>query len=354
MPLAQTPPRPLPALLSQALVAFTIEFDNLAEEHITATGARPWMASQVMWANHLRFVGEDGIPACRLMQRSLASAATIRSRLGAPRRWRYVTVDAADVVRLTAAGRRAREVWRPLAGHVEARWGARLGDPAVAALRAALAPAASAAAPLPRYLPVVANTMFSEVVASAEPVPDDPAEPDLSVLLARALLNVTLAFESASKLSLPMHVDGLQVLTAGPTRVRDLPRLSGCSKEGMAMITGFLARVGLATFEPDPAGRGKVVRLTARGVAAKDRGAARLAGLDDAIGIRGGCQLGLRAALDAVLGSPAFAAGMEPPPTGWRARPPYLTQTERLLADPRGALPRHPLVLHRGGYPDGS
>ena len=69
--------------------------------------------------------------------------------------------------------------------------------------------------------------------------------------------------------------------TAGPTRVRDLPRLSGCSKEGMAMITGFLARVGLATFEPDPAGRGKVVRLTARGVAAKDRGAARLAGLDE-------------------------------------------------------------------------
>jgi hypothetical protein len=122
----------------------------------------------------------------------------------------------------------------------------------------------------------------------------------------------------------------------------------------MAMIIGFLVRAGLATVAPDPAGRGKVVRLTARGLAAKDRGVARIAALDDAIGIRDGCQLGLRAALDTVLESPALAEGMQPPPTGWRARPPYLAQTERLLTDPRGALPRHPLVLHRGGYPDGS
>jgi hypothetical protein len=84
------------------------------------------------------------------------------------------------------------------------------------------------------------------------------------------------------------------------------------------------------------------------------RGVARVAALDDAIGIRDGCQLRLRAALNTVLESSAFADGMVPPPTGWRSRAPYLAQTERLLADPRGALPPHPLVLHRGGYPDGS
>jgi hypothetical protein len=31
-----------------------------------------------------------------------------------------------------------------------------------------------------------------------------------------------------------------------------------------------------------------------------------------------------------------------------------LAQTERVLADPAGALPHRPMVLHRGGFPDGS
>jgi hypothetical protein len=220
VPPAPTLQQPLATLVSQALVAFTIEFDNLAEEHITAAGARPWIASQAMWANHLRFVGDDGIAAGELMRRSLVSPATIRSRLGALRRWRYITVDSADVVHLTAAGRGARDVWEP-----------RHGDTAVAGLRAALAPAASADTPLPRYLPVVGGAMFTKAVRPAEPQPDEHGELDLSALLARALLAFTLEFESASKLSLPMHVDGLQVLAADPTRVRDLPRRSGCSKE---------------------------------------------------------------------------------------------------------------------------
>ncbi|HZO76416.1 MAG TPA: hypothetical protein VFB39_00125 [Solirubrobacteraceae bacterium] len=41
-------------------------------------------------------------------------------------------------------------------------------------------------------------------------------------------------------------------------------------------------------------------------------------------------------------GSPLFA-GLEPPANGWRAQ----------LSPPR-LLPWHPLILHRGGYPDGS
>src|SRR5579862_4464294 len=62
---------PLPSLLSQALVAFTIEFDNEAERtlphrttrHGSTSGlARgPWLVSQVMWSNCMRFVSEEGI-----------------------------------------------------------------------------------------------------------------------------------------------------------------------------------------------------------------------------------------------------------------------------------------------------
>jgi hypothetical protein len=42
-----------------------------------------------------------------------------------------------------------------------------------------------------------------------------------------------------------------------------------------------------------------------------------------------------------------------PYPDGWRAHPPYLSQTEAMPAQ-AAALPHYPMVSHRGGYPDGS
>ena len=53
-------------------------------------------------------------------------------------------------------------------------------------------------------------------------------------------------------------------------------------------------------------------------------------------------------------GQQRIAAGLVPYPGGWRAHPPYLSQTEAMLADPAGALPYYPMVSHRGGFPDGS
>jgi hypothetical protein len=46
--------------------------------------------------------------------------------------------------------------------------------------------------------------------------------------------------------------------------------------------------------------------------------------------------------------------GLVPYATGWRAKQPYLAQTEAFVRDPVAALPHYPMVLHRGGYPDGS
>ena len=63
----------LPALLSQVLVAFTIECDNEFEHqtpHTTSnygsTGQGPWLASMAMWWTCMRFVGEEGIRASEL------------------------------------------------------------------------------------------------------------------------------------------------------------------------------------------------------------------------------------------------------------------------------------------------
>jgi hypothetical protein len=49
-----------------------------------------------------------------------------------------------------------------------------------------------------------------------------------------------------------------------------------------------------------------------------------------------------------------LATGLEPYPEGWRASGRYVAQTRAMLADPLTGLPRHPMVLHRGGWPDGS
>ncbi len=353
------PDVPLPTLLSQALVAFTIEFDNAAEARSAAPGRRPWMVSQATWANYLRFIGDDGLPAHELRWRALVPERVIRSRLGAFRRWRYVTVGPDHVVRLTAGGQRARAVWEPLAGEIEGRWRERFGEHDVARLRDALEHALRDPGPeLPLHLPIVGYGLGSEVVPAPDQArADPPGGHDLSVLLARTLLRFTLEFEAGAPLSLPMGADGLRVLGEEPVRVRDLPAMTGGSKEAMAMVVGFLERAGLAAVAPDPqAGRGKVVRLTARGLAAQAAHARRLASVQERWRDRLGAPAlaALADALDTILAAPAFAQGLEPPSCCWGGRTPQATATARLLADPRAALPHHPLMLHRGGFPDGS
>lgn len=88
------------------------------------------------------------------------------------------------------------------------------------------------------------------------------------------------------------------------------------------------------------------VKLTATGLDALDGFRARAARTKDET---------LQAALVALVSQrEALADGLVPPGGCWRGAKPYLAQTQRLLADPTGALPWHPMVLHRGGWPDGS
>ena len=128
---------------------------------------------------------------------------------------------------------------------------------------------------------------------------------------------------------------------AGPLRIRDLPARSGVSKEAVAMATGYLERNGLAESGPQ-----RSVMLTAAGRAALGDYQARATAREDQA---------LRDAVEAVVSQrEALAGGLVPPPGCWRGEKPYLTQTRRVLADPAAALPWHPMVLHRGGWPDGS
>jgi hypothetical protein len=128
------------------------------------------------------------------------------------------------------------------------------------------------------------------------------------------------------------------------------------------MAAGILTRQSYAVAGPDPAaGRGKLIRLTPRGRSAQDDCTHLLAVTEQRWRARfgPGAVDELRQSLLSVIGQrdggrPRLARGLRPYPGGWRASKPYLRQTTAVLDDPGAALPHYPMVLHRGGWPDGS
>ncbi len=65
--------RPLSALLSQVLVAFTVEFDNEFERRMGEAGYSGARLSLVVWTNLMRFVAHGAVPVRDLAAQALAS-----------------------------------------------------------------------------------------------------------------------------------------------------------------------------------------------------------------------------------------------------------------------------------------
>ncbi|MGO8734958.1 MAG: hypothetical protein ACLQVM_19440 [Terriglobia bacterium] len=76
------PGRSLSALLSQVLVAFTVEFDNEFERQMGEAGYRGARLSLVVWANVVRFVGEGAVSVRDLTARALARDTQMKFELG--------------------------------------------------------------------------------------------------------------------------------------------------------------------------------------------------------------------------------------------------------------------------------
>jgi hypothetical protein len=337
----------LTRLLSQAWIALTIETDNAAEAAGSERAGRLFRISLAMWANGLRFIGEEGISVGELRARARAAC-----NIGGLERWGWIAVGDAGggrrdgygthrgvtsstVVRPTRAGAYARRLWPGVVASVEQRWRDRFGAAVVGSLRDALRPYAGQ---MPSAPPEVhaSDGFLTHVI-------DGPArdEDGLAGLLGQALTSLTLGHEQGARVSLPLAANFLRVIGGDVVRIRDLPALSGVSKEAVAMATGYLQRHRLAEFGPQ-----RSVTLTAAGHAALADYRARDTHREDRA---------LRAGLEAVLSRrEALAEGLVPPDGCWRGGKPYLAQTQRVLANPAAALPWHPMVLHRGGWPDGS
>jgi len=365
---------PLPTLLSQVLVAFTIEFDNEAERrmpHRTSNhGSTPdsldasWLVSLAMWENCMRYVGEDGVTV-----HALEGLARTTTNLGGMERWGYVVIepDPTDprpkpprrdwVIRATDAGRKAQDIWRPLFGTIEKRWKTRFGTDEIARLREApWTVFLQFEVNLPDCLPILGYGLFSKAPANGQPVSprrgaETASQLSLSSLLSRVLLAFAIEFELESELSLAICANVVRLLDVKGTRVRDLPRLSGVSKELTKVSLGFLEKRGYVVVGPDPATKPtKLVRLTSKGCEAQGAYRKQLDAIEaNWLARHGkGATGDLRESLERlVVGppgqrSPLFSC-LEPQPGGWRASIP---RPDR--------LPHYPLITHRGGFPDGS
>jgi hypothetical protein len=366
---------PLSSLLSQALVAFTIEFDNefehLVPHRTTDYGGvpgAPWLVSMVWWTRWLRFIPDEGITTAELRRLSRTNARGMRNQLTRLSRWwRYVALEetgpgtakshaAEPLVRPTSGGRKAIAVWGTLTEKIEKRWETRIGIETVDRLRESLGAVANRLDPaLPDFLPILGYGLFS-IAPEAGTSQQSAQIRSLPGLLANVLLGFAIEFEAEAKISLAIAANVLRVLEDEPVPARDLPRLSGVSKEALAMATGWLQKHGLVGFPADhTSDKGKAIALTAKGRIARQACHQLAWAIENRWTDRFGRDPSaedriepLRAALESLLtasdeNGSLIMQGVRPYSDGWRAS----------LPAPQ-ALPHFPMILHRGGFPDGS
>lgn len=371
------PNTPLSTLLSQAIVAYVIELDNEFEERFSRAGGGARVVSVSMWSNLLRFVG-DGIAVGELMAAVGARKPRVLSTIGGMERWRYITLDTGRrgssnggakrdgfgsargledswIVRPTSAGRRAETIWRTLFDDIDARWSDRFGGDAIEELASSLrAIGAELDADLPDALPILggADGMVVDLPGDRR---DAPADAHLYARLARTLLAYAVDFERESPLSLALSANVVRVLDDEGVLVREIPNVSGISKEATSMALTYLVRSGHVSVDGTTAAT-KSARLTADGRAARALSPALHADLEKQWRARFGGHVvrRLRSSLQRLLGQhDVLAKGLEPYAGGWRASTPYVAHTRAVIDDPAAGLPHSPMVLHRGGWPDG-
>jgi hypothetical protein len=397
--------RSLSVLLSQVLVAFTVEFDNEFERRMGVAGYPGARLSLVVWANLMRFVSQGAISVRDLAGQALTPDNEVKFELGCLERWGFVSLQPdpssdrpippgvqrqsgrklragwgsgrgirADwMVRPTSTGLTASEIWPPLLGEIEGRWESRFGKDEISRLRKALESIADKMdVELPHGLPFSwwgTEEFPPGIKRAGESLP-------LPTLLSQLLLTFRLEFDRESPAPLVYCANTLRVLGEEPIRAAEIPRLTGGSPETTDIGWQIKPYVVVT---PDPAAsRGKVVRLSSRGLMAQQAYHRLIWEIEkrweDRFGKKAIARL--RASLQGLFdrqsgGAPLLSEGLVPPGGTVRAgdQAPALgrrdvgaaarqrmrdlvAQTEGFVRDPAGRLPHYPLWdMNRGFGP---
>jgi hypothetical protein len=378
--MSSAPPKPLSALLSQILVAYTVELDCEFERRMLETPSRGARLSLVIWLNLLQFLADGPVSVRTLASRALADDEQVKHQLGCLERWGFILLQGgkragfgsgrgirADwPVRLTSSGEMAIKIWPDLIAEVDARWSKRFGDGATALRHSLEATERQFDLELPQGLP-------GAILKLPEFAPRKSAAEDgmpLPVLLSRVLLAFALDFEHDSLTPISMCANAIRVLSDEPIPEAEIPKRTGCSDETSGI--GWQLKPYII-IERDPArGRGKFVRLSEAGMKTQRR-YHRLARVieDRWLECFNGAAKELRETLTTLLKRRELSEGLKPPPETIRAgaetpvlgrrgvgpaarqrKRDLVVQSEGFMRDPAGALPHYPLWdMNRGFGP---
>jgi len=373
------PARPLSALLSQVLVAFTLELDNEFEIRMRDAGFPGAALSMTIWSTLLRFLCEDSSSVRDLAKRSHSPETQVKFELGCLERWAFITLEPASsdarpiparahrlggrvqrdgwgsargirsdwTVCPTAKGRQAIEIWPPMFAEIEIRWQNRFGAEDIGTLRRSL-----------------------------EDISTVPPGAPLPELLWNLLQTFAHEFKQESPAPLWLCANTLRVLSDQPIPESDIPRLTGCSPETSGI--GWQIKPYIVVESAPPPRRGKLVRLSPLGLIAQQtyvsvtsaietrwetrfgkQKIGRVRNLLSGLFVpRNGNRLLLAEGLIPAEGT--VRSGVEAPALGRRDIGPAakrrmrdrVAQTALFIRDPAGTLPHYPLWdMNRGFGP---
>jgi hypothetical protein len=288
--------RPLSALLSQVLIAFTLELDEEFEKQMRESGYAGASLSAVIWSTLMRFLAGTSPSVRDLASQSLSSEKRVKFELGCLERWSFITLEAdpADdrpiavrphrlagrllrdgwgsgrgirsdwIVRPTAKGHRAIEIWTPLFDEIENRWLARFGSDDIGTFRLSLEDiAAELDVDLPHGIP---GQWEMDVTYKTRPTSDVVRLP-LHALLSQLLLAFTMEFQRKSRVPLWLCANTLRVLSDRSIPESEIPHLTGCSPETSGV--GWQIEPFIIVKTAPPPRRGKLVRLSPVGLLAR-------------------------------------------------------------------------------------
>jgi hypothetical protein len=350
---------PLPALVSQVLVALTTEFDN-GYEHFLRSQGHPRPLSVVVHANLLRFVPIEGISVGDLAEAAGDAGGRLTTVVAALERWGCVTLEgdprrpgrgasstvkASFLITPTHVTLHSMKTWEPFLRRVEAR-------------HPELADIPSVAPWLPAGLPYTGPS--GSLATSQRPVVPLGG---VYERLSQALHAFALEFDAESEIPLMFSANLLRVCTSEGVALKDLHVLSGQPRKAIEPLSWHLRRGWVTVHD-------RVVCLTP----AAERARRAYAPLAERIEAAGRFD-GLREPLTAVLserdseGRSVLGQAMVPPEDthragdwmwfdGRRSMPPshrarlrdLVAKTRRWVDDPEDHLPHYPVWDGDNGF----